>query len=781
MHLSTNPIDYVYKNCPIPGGGFVTGFLFHPADPDLLYLRTDIGGVYRFDRSENTWISLVEHVKTTQIEETFPAAIAVDPADPAILYIACGAGAENGGVLCISHDRGESFTYEHIPASIHGNWPGRSTGKRLIVDPSDHNTLYFASQKDGLLRSRDLGKSWETLPLPEKYMTFVYVSDNGQIVIAGTAGVSTKTDDLHRSHSLYISFDGGAGFAEMPEPDSHEIGNAKMNGLVAFRYSTDARYFYVTMNSSGTYNYVTDLGYACDSGSVLDGHLLRYSIVSKDQITFEDITPLSTTDAAFETDANGKRYLRYGFGGISCSATVPGLLVCSTIARDVVDDDCIYRSRDYGNTWEKVLQGLTIGKIDFRTEYMRPEYNGNRNCIHWLTDTSIHPHNENECWFNTGTGVFRAENLLADTVSFADENKGLEETVHLNVYAPVAGDVQLVDILGDLGGFAFHAPDKECATSFSDAEGNRYITCINADLSDSDPNLGIVAARGNWRGKTKGGLIKTTDNFRSFDRIPMYFGLSERIDQFMHGIEQPNVNPGWVAMSGDGRNIVWSIADCITLPFDLVICSTDGGAHFARVQITNKNGQPKTEGCFKSFSDRVNYDIFYGFDEASRFYVSTDGGLHFDEKAIEGDFPTVDFGLIDTINKTEIRAEGGRSGIFYIALGEHGLYKLSYDSAKGCAESKCLTAAGDKVYRMGLGLLREGGDYLSENKAIYLCGEIAGQYGFFRSLDDGATYTLISNEKQHFGEINSIDGDKRKFGRFFIATGTRGVKYGEMK
>lgn len=88
MHLSTNPIDYVYKNCPIPGGGFVTGFLFHPADPDLLYLRTDIGGVYRFDRSENTWISLVEHVKTTQIEETFPAAIAVDPADPDILYIA---------------------------------------------------------------------------------------------------------------------------------------------------------------------------------------------------------------------------------------------------------------------------------------------------------------------------------------------------------------------------------------------------------------------------------------------------------------------------------------------------------------------------------------------------------------------------------------------------------------------------------------------------------------------------------------------------------------------
>ncbi len=30
-----------------------------------------------------------------------------------------------------------------------------------------------------------------------------------------------------------------------------------------------------------------------------------------------------------------------------------------------------------------------------------------------------------------------------------------------------------------------------------------------------------------------------------------------------------------------------------------------------------------------------------------------------------------------------------------------------------------------------------------------------------------------------YGEINSIDGDKRVFGRFFLATGSRGVLYGE--
>ena len=97
------------------------------------------------------------------------------------------------------------------------------------------------------------------------------------------------------------------------------------------------------------------------------------------------------------------------------------------------------------------------------------------------------------------------------------------------------------------------------------------------------------------------------------------------------------------------------------------------------------------------------------------------------------------------------------------------------------AEVKLQKLAGSKdaAYRVGLGLLSENSDYLGCDKALYICGTLEGVYGFFRSFDDGRSWEKINNEEQQFGDINSIDGDSRCFGRFFIATGSFGLKYGE--
>ncbi len=757
-------IPYRYKNAPIPGGGYVTGFAFNKKVPGILYARTDIGGVYRYLYDEKRWKSLIDHVTMVDVAESFPIAVALDNDNPERLYIACGINGEPCGRLCISDDYGESFRYTSIPTMVHGNLSGRGTGMRLVVDESDTDTLYFASQTGGLLRSRDRGESWEKLKLPEEYMTFVWVSPDGRTVAVGTAGLTTKLDDKHRGHSLYISYDAGESFEELIEPKSYEIADCRMNGNVASRYDYDGKYLYVTMNSTGRFNYIVDLGYSCDTGDVIGGRVLRYYFENGRIAGYDDITPMG---------ASG--YLDYGFGGISSCIQEPGLLACSTLCRELKTVEAVYISHDYGNNWEVSLEGLKKGGIYFNTSYMKPQYNGGVSILHWMSDIKINPFNKDEVWFNSGTGVFGSDAFTSENPAYHDKCTGIEETVHLNVYAPLAGDVKLLDIVGDLGAFAFTKLDEPCRNSFDDAEGNRYITCINADISDVNYNTAIVTARGNWKRKTKGGLVRTDDGCKTFTRLPMPYGLDKEIDEKLHQIEEPNVNAGWVAMSPDTRNIVWSIADCIELPAKLVVGSHDGGRTYYKV---NVHGADEGTGKLKVFSDRMDNNRFYGFGESGQFYVSTDAGENFN--IVDAGLPKIDFGRIDTADKTEIRVEAGKTGVIYIAAGENGLYKLTCHADGTGTELVKLTEDGDSVFRMGLGLGRRGGDYLKDNKALYICGMIDGQYGFFRSFDECATYERINTDRQMFGDINSIDGDKREFGRFFIATGSRGVIYGEV-
>ena len=138
----------------------------------------------------------------------------------------------------------------------------------------------------------------------------------------------------------------------------------------------------------------------------------------------------------------------------------------------------------------------------------------------------------------------------------------------------------------------------------------------------------------------------------------------------------------------------------------------------------------------------------------------------------------MNFGLIDCANKTEVRGETGKKGVFYLAVGEGGLWKLIYNEETDNISMKKLSKDGDVVYRVGLGLGSPDGDYYKDNKAIYCNAVMDGEYGFYRTLDEGETFERINTDRQMFGDINSIDGDCRVFGRFYLATGSNGVKYG---
>lgn len=48
------------------GGGFVDGIVFHPKSEGIAYARTDIGGLYRLNATDDSWTILTDSICTDE-------------------------------------------------------------------------------------------------------------------------------------------------------------------------------------------------------------------------------------------------------------------------------------------------------------------------------------------------------------------------------------------------------------------------------------------------------------------------------------------------------------------------------------------------------------------------------------------------------------------------------------------------------------------------------------------------------------------------------------------
>jgi photosystem II stability/assembly factor-like uncharacterized protein len=151
-----------WKNVSLGGGGYVTGIYFHPQQKDLIYIRTDVGGFYRWNPQNQTWIPITDHFPLAQSNYYGGEALAVDPKNPNIVYIAAGKylWADPGSIFK-SSDRGTTWTKLNIDLVMGGNEDKRWMGDRLAVNPFNTNIIFFGSRRDGLWQSKNGGQTWQ--------------------------------------------------------------------------------------------------------------------------------------------------------------------------------------------------------------------------------------------------------------------------------------------------------------------------------------------------------------------------------------------------------------------------------------------------------------------------------------------------------------------------------------------------------------------------------------------------------------------------------------------
>lgn len=209
---------------PIPIGatngysGRVSAIAVHPTNPNIVYVGTAQGGLYRTLNGGTTWTAMMDSALTIAI-----GAVAIAPSDPTTVFVGtgestlCGSGCYIGvGLYRITNAETSPVLSGPLNKNAAGAdiFSGRAISE-ILVHPTDPNIL-FASSTTG---RAGIGSTTTGLALPAEgvYRTFDAMSANPtftKLAIGGTFGTDRAITDMVMEPGdptrVYIGAIGGA-------------------------------------------------------------------------------------------------------------------------------------------------------------------------------------------------------------------------------------------------------------------------------------------------------------------------------------------------------------------------------------------------------------------------------------------------------------------------------------------------------------------------------------------------------------------------------------------
>ena len=724
---------YEWGSLKIGGGGFVSSII---AGQREMYMRTDVGGAYKYDYINSEWAQLFGFIKEKDRGYLAIKGIAIDPIDDDIAYFLCGR-ADHSPKTAIFKTTDGGKTFKEIDVShlitSHGNGDGRECTEPIAVDP-DHPYIIYAGGDtavggSALIKSTDGGLTWNAVKGYDDLGFYKYEVD---WPFVGKTRTLLKDDNTYWHHNgvAVIKIINGkviVGSSIKGEPNIHVADVDKDEFTVL---SEDLPYdnFPLSIrddrNGNLFFTYIAEIQFQGRAGGAFKYNLETGKVT--------DISPIDRAIGSISAHKDDPNKLLARTTGIWEDQWYSEEYDPSTIA----SGDNFFRSLDGGKTWTNITPGRKNDNNEFISLPIKK--NGYDwivgKSIHWGTSIVIDPRNSDKIYMTSGNGIFCSGNIWEEKkVQFYFDPKGQEEIVALDMISVKGG--YPYSAVGDIDGF-IHKNVKDIPPQYK-------------------PNMGTTSV-----------IAACPQDPRVMIRINMH------------------EDKGYY--SEDGGNLWYKLED------------THG--HGGRGAITNFGDEKyrifhtNNEGVFYSDTYGLTWEKSIGTIGDEEFGILVDES---DPMMVYSCSATKETADVPSRLIFSVSYDGGKSFRNRVIGNNKGFSnRLAYLGrgnvvlAAGIGGAYISTNYGETMEKLeGVFYCKTVGYGAPEKKGGYYTLFMYGKplesdpEGIYRSSDRGKTWVLI-NENQvsgGTGDGNFLVGDMNTFGMVYMSTVGLGIKYGKIK
>lgn len=739
----------------IGGGGFVSGIVTGQKE---MYLRTDVGGAYKYDYEKNKWVQLFDFLNDTDRGLLSVKGMAIDPTDDDTVYFLCGCAyfSDARTVIFKTTDGGKTFTQadvtEHI--QVHGNGDGRECIEPIAIDPDNPDTIYAGGDvtagKSALIKSTDGGKTWNPVMGYDDLGLFTESLKYPMWTEHMVRGTEAKEYNQQNGIGCILIEDGKVyvGTSVTGQTNIH-VADVKDDKFTELSKDLPTANYPCSITNDGQGNlfftYIAGLAFSGSAGGA-------YKYNTKDG----KVTKLSVTDSAvgmIEVDKNDPKKMVARTCGVWSDQWFEKEWTDSSIAWG----DHFFRSTDGGETWQDITPGQQVGQYTDNPYFVSEPIDINGydwvygKACHWGSGILIDPRNSDRILMTSGNGVFACDNVWDEKgVQFYFQPDGVEEVVTLDLASVPDGYVY--SAIGDYDGF-IHKDVTEVPEQYKPNIGSTSAIAYCPQNTD-------VMVRFS---EHDGGGFYSTDAGKTWTKMANSGGTGGKacitqLDEKTYRIFHSAGDSGNVQYTDDFGE-TWS--DCSGIP------SQYGS------KPTFMISEPEHPEIVYAYATYYNSSWGYSKpaptaeDAQYKFCVSTDYGKT---------FTSVDVCMYDQCDSAGRIAYLGE-GELILGGGYYGMYHATVKNGKATIEkldnvSYCKT--------VGYGAPEEEGGL----NTIYMYGkpDEDDTEGIYRSTDGGKTWLCINTEHLYGGTGNGnfIVGDMNEFGKIYMSTVGSGLVYGEL-